>query len=300
MLPTERSTIVILPYKRLSQGAKTLQVGLKAARSEFGLTSKILVEKETLASWHPTYSGTSDPHPRFTKISYINWGNSGLVNAVNSQNVVHMIDNNARLLNAKSGLYSDKIKFFRALDHSGLIPKFFTEDSQAISWMMDNPGKKLCIRLKTSASGGDGLSVVSDYKDIIPAPLYVEYKPKKHEFRYHFFRGADGFLQQKRLRSGTENKNFEIRNHANNWVYCRDAVDDIPAVYEFCLKLKSQASTWGLDFGAFDIIYNQSENKCYVLEINTAPGLEGQTAKDYVNYFIKDHVKNTRGVLDAV
>ena len=36
-----------------------------------------------------------------------------------------------------------------------------------------------------------------------------------------------------------------------------------------------------LDFGAVDIIFNERENKAYVLEINSAPGLEGSTIQDY-------------------
>ena len=40
----------------------------------------------------------------------------------------------------------------------------------------------------------------------------------------------------------------------------------------------------GLDFGAVDVIYTKDE-RVYVLEINTAPGLEGQTVLDYKVFF---------------
>ena len=40
-----------------------------------------------------------------------------------------------------------------------------------------------------------------------------------------------------------------------------------------------------LNYGAVDIIYNKKQNKCYVLEINTAPGLINQTANLYANNF---------------
>ena len=37
----------------------------------------------------------------------------------------------------------------------------------------------------------------------------------------------------------------------------------------------------GLDFGAVDVIYNVHHKKAYVLEVNTAPGLEGTTLEVY-------------------
>jgi glutathione synthase/RimK-type ligase-like ATP-grasp enzyme len=42
-------------------------------------------------------------------------------------------------------------------------------------------------------------------------------------------------------------------------------------------------SALGLDFGAVDIIWNEREDKCYVLEVNTAPGLQGSTLENYAN-----------------
>ena len=43
-----------------------------------------------------------------------------------------------------------------------------------------------------------------------------------------------------------------------------------------------------LQFGAVDIIWNEKENKCYVLEINTAPGLVGTTLTKYTEAFTKE------------
>jgi D-alanine-D-alanine ligase-like ATP-grasp enzyme len=49
-----------------------------------------------------------------------------------------------------------------------------------------------------------------------------------------------------------------------------------------------------LDFGAVDIIYNAKRNECYVLEVNTAPGLEGTTVEKYATKFaseLKDEIR---------
>ena len=44
-------------------------------------------------------------------------------------------------------------------------------------------------------------------------------------------------------------------------------------------------SALGLDFGALDVVYNERDNKCYLIEANTAPGLEGSTLDLYANAF---------------
>ena len=44
----------------------------------------------------------------------------------------------------------------------------------------------------------------------------------------------------------------------------------------------------GLDFGAVDILYMASNDTAKVLEVNTAPGIEGDTLVDYYNAFMKE------------
>ena len=39
----------------------------------------------------------------------------------------------------------------------------------------------------------------------------------------------------------------------------------------------------GYAYGAVDIIYNEKQNKCFVLEVNSRPGLMGTTLKKYVD-----------------
>ena len=40
-----------------------------------------------------------------------------------------------------------------------------------------------------------------------------------------------------------------------------------------------------LDFGAVDVVWNATKNKAFVLEVNTAPGVEGTTLEEYKEYF---------------
>ena len=71
-----------------------------------------------------------------------------------------------------------------------------------------------------------------------------------------------------------------VRNLANGWVFCRDNVVEPDGLRDAAV---SACAALGLDFGAVDIIWNERENKCYVLEVNTAPGLQGTTLENYAN-----------------
>jgi glutathione synthase/RimK-type ligase-like ATP-grasp enzyme len=93
---------------------------------------------------------------------------------------------------------------------------------------------------------------------------------------------------QKKKRVGHENRNNQIRNHQNGWVYCRENVIKPEGIEQLALDAMKALS---LNVGAVDIIYNEKENKCYVLEINSAPGLEGTTVEKYINSFLENYSK---------
>jgi D-alanine-D-alanine ligase-like ATP-grasp enzyme len=121
----------------------------------------------------------------------------------------------------------------------------------------------------------------------------VQYKKKRHEYRVHFFKvGQNKFeiidVTQKKKRKGFENVDTKIRNHKNGWVYARE---DINEPQDLRTQALNAAFASDLDFGAVDLIWNEHENKCYVLEVNTAPGLTGTTLSAYVNAFVKDITK---------
>ena len=67
------------------------------------------------------------------------------------------------------------------------------------------------------------------------------------------------------------------------------ALDAIKAV-ELC----------GLYFGAVDMIWNAYKKQGYVLEINTAPGLEGQTVENYAEHFAKSTKLKLRDIPEGL
>jgi glutathione synthase/RimK-type ligase-like ATP-grasp enzyme len=129
--------------------------------------------------------------------------------------------------------------------------------------------------------------------NLVRAPLYVKYKKKKKEFRVHVFNGqVIDLAEKRRFRQERRDESFVglIRNHGNGWAFCRDAIVEPTGLRELAIQ---SVAALGLHFGACDIIWNEKENKCYSLEVNTAPGLQGTTLERY-SQAIANYV--TRGV----
>lgn len=195
---------------------------------------------------------------------------------------------------------TNKLLFFKKIAEvkPEIIPRFWTNKN-------DIPPDAFPIVCRTVLAGhsGAGIVISSDPASLVQASLYVQYKKKKDEYRVHCGKNvqtplpgaesggslSDGVhqttiiaIQRKAKRNGAENVDWQIRNHANGFIYRRDNINPPPCVETVA---RSAFELSGLDFGAVDVIFNQKEGKAYVLEINTAPGLEGQTITDYSNYF---------------
>ncbi|WZH62431.1 ribosomal protein S6 glutaminyl transferase [Pseudomonas phage vB_Pae_WS1160] len=116
---------------------------------------------------------------------------------------------------------------------------------------------------------------------------------KRTEFRVHMIRGEVALLQVKLRRVANDMVTNEgqsiVRNVAGGWVYgVNDAMERDGA--EQAMSAAAEAiQVAGLDFGAVDIIYQHATSRAFVLEINTAPGLdaEGSALEAYVKGFNK-------------
>jgi len=178
---------------------------------------------------------------------------------------------------------SNKLTAFQKMEEANVnIPDFWTTSANI-------PAEAYPVMCRTVLNGhsGRGIVVANDPNEVVPAPLYTRYVKKKDEYRIHCFRkpGEETSIisiQRKAKRHGEENVDFKVRNLANGFVYVRDGVQPPRAVLE---ESKKALEALGLAFGAVDVIWNDHQRKAYVLEINTAPGLEGQTIKDYANAF---------------
>lgn len=181
---------------------------------------------------------------------------------------------------------SNKLTCFKLLKNADVRTPDFTEDkAEAEQWVAD--GITVMCRTLLQANSGKGIVVAEKPEDVVDAPLYTKYVKKKDEYRIHVLRkpGKEPeviSVQRKAKRHDAENVDFKIRNLANGFVFVRDGVlvpDDA------VVQAKAAVVATGLAFGAVDVIWNEHLGQAFVLEVNTAPGLEGQTVKDYANAF---------------
>lgn len=209
----------------------------------------------------------------------INWGNT------HGDSAPGMLNPKGRIRHA-----SNKLLFFQDMKdkYPDDIPEFWTSPQ-------DIPDDAFPVVCRTVLSGhsGDGIVIANTRDDLVPCSLYVRYVKKQDEYRIHvgheidypYSEGGDVVViaqQRKAKRNGFENPNWQIRNHQNGFVYVRQDVQPPEAVVS---AAKRALLATDLDFGAVDVIWNSKEQKAYVLEVNTAPGLEGQTVTDYADFF---------------
>jgi len=169
---------------------------------------------------------------------------------------------------------------------SNIIPEYTTDMAVARQWIVE--GYMVVERHVLWGSGGKGIRLVVNEESLTPAPLYTRYQQKKEEYRIHCADGADGMIfdmQMKRRRHEHENPNWSVRNHKNGFIYAREEMVVPKDVKEQAILCFYRT---GLNFGAVDVIWNADQKKAYVLEINTAPGLEGTTLENYYKLFCND------------
>jgi hypothetical protein len=239
----------ILPYKLGSQSAKVLSQSLNVLRVRDSYV------------------------PRRNEI-IINWGNS--------KTVTHYPTTNLDLNKHDAiAIACNKLKTFNKLNGLGFthIPDYTIHDTEAQGWLQE--GNKVYCRTSLTGHSGSGIVIASNFSELVNAPLYTVQTKHKYEFRAHVFKGNLIDIQQKKKRSGVE-ANSEIRNHSNGYIYARSDIIVPDIVSEASLKA---VELLGLDFGAVDIGYRERDNKAFVFEVNTAPGLVGTTLTKYTNAF---------------
>lgn len=172
---------------------------------------------------------------------------------------------------------TNKIATFEILKEKGIshVP-YTTAKEDAQTWLQ--AGAPVFART-AGGQGGKNILVVLPGADLPEAEMYTRYVKKKKEFRVHVVGEKVVAVQEKRKKSGVV-ANPLIRSHANGWVFCFKDIVEPDGLRVLGL---TAVRSLGLDFGAVDIIWNEHQNKCYVLEVNTAPGLCPTTTELYAN-----------------
>jgi len=157
------------------------------------------------------------------------------------------------------------------------IPKFAIPGQDVVAVLGDP--KRIVCRALLNSSSGKGITIVERGQELPNVPLYTEYIPKKKEFRVHVYNNrVIDFAEKRKKRGAEEGRDTQVRNLANGYVFCRDNVtlpDDVPGLAVKAVQALNRTQ------GAVDIIWNEKQNKSYVLEVNANPGMEGTTLKRY-------------------
>lgn len=196
-------------------------------------------------------------------------------------------------------LAGSKAKALRVMAETGVrTPKFIlpTELGPAIG------------RSSTHQQGRD-IKIFGDGERLEGCDHFLEIIPSDKEFRVHCFQGKVLVTQIKVLAEGGINgcsrikermacpehgypdseaavplnasfPHLPLRNYDAGWRFKR--IQERPKLSKVAL---SACSALGLDFGAVDIIKDSRDGEYAVLEVNTAPALEGTTLERYVKAF---------------
>jgi hypothetical protein len=171
-------------------------------------------------------------------------------------------------------------------------PEFTTDKFTASHWIAQ--GHTVVERHILNGNSGAGIRLVEPILEgqgrnenniIEKCPLYVKYVPKKQEYRIHVCGGVAVDIQRKARRKDVPDEaiNWKIRNHDNGFIFARNEDGVVPP--DVIEQAVNAVIALGLDFGAVDVIFSDKEQKAYVLEVNTAPGLAGETLAGYVRRF---------------
>lgn len=173
------------------------------------------------------------------------------------------------------------------------VPKWTNSRQEALEWLRQPNGseafrcKKVVSRTILTGHSGAGIIITDrENQDSLPeAPLYVEYVPKDSEYRVHIFNGEVIDVQRKVRDPDREVTDWKVRSHGNGFIYIRTSPDgrsykDLVQGDVITQSVRAMACS-GLTFGGVDCLWNSERRKAYVLEVNTACGLEGSTAEIY-------------------
>jgi len=190
----------------------------------------------------------------------------------NRQNIMWGIPN---------GVGVDKLQTFEAFKRAKVsCPEFTTDRNIATGWLKECAivGRKFL-----RSQGGKGAEYHEKGSKLTPALLYVKYIPKAKEFRVHIVNGKVILVQEKRQRKGSK-VDYKIRSHENDWVFCFQNIVEPKDLRKVALDACAAVGHGG----AVDIVWNEKKNKCFALEVNSAPGLCPTSAQIYAKAIVNE------------
>ena len=150
----------------------------------------------------------------------------------------------------------DKLTQLQAFTTAGVSsPAYAT----TIEGAKELPGSLVVARRLLRGSEGRGLSIHDKETLLERAPLYTQYIKKKKEFRAHVYNNKVIDVQEKRKKAGwSEERNTQVRNTANGYVFCRD---DVVVPDDLVATAIAAVQALGRSQGAVDLVWNERNNK---------------------------------------
>jgi glutathione synthase/RimK-type ligase-like ATP-grasp enzyme len=192
----------------------------------------------------------------------------------------------ATILNADVRIAQCKLASLIKLAEAGVrVPDFVADGvnrihpERKVRDAVIDMGFPVVCRTKLRGHSGDGIVIANNAEELVDAPLYTKYVKKKDEYRVHVLKDNPFFVQRKARKLDHEQPNWLVRNLAGGFVFVECPEEEVPD--DVVNQAVRAIAALGLDFGGVDVIWNEREGKAYVLEVNTACGLEDRTAEKY-------------------
>lgn len=238
---------VILTYKATSKSAKYLTNHLEG---------RMIIQRESIRPDE----------------CLINWG-GGLFSSRDWS--PEWLNNPSKVVNCV-----EKIKAFQLFAGADVPhPAWTFHGSIARQWL--DAGHTILARATSTGMMGRGISLLNNPRQQIPeAEFYTKHIMHTDEYRVHVFKGMLVNLGKKvQLRP---NANMMVRNaDERDWDF--EHVETAP--YPVIQAGIAAVEALGLDFGAADVGFRARDNKAYVFEVNSAPGVGHNTITKFANVF---------------
>ena len=183
--------------------------------------------------------------------------------------------------NIKYGQPSNKLHQYQWFQQQGLSALEFTTSRETVAEWLEE-GHTVFGRQLLNSSCGKGIVVLEqEQAGYFPlCPVYTKYKKKKREFRVHVFRNKVVMVCEKKRKSDFQGeRDTKIRNLANGYVFVQNVQNEPPGLRELALRAAQVCQS---DFRGVDIGYNEKNNDLFVIEVNSAPGIQGSNIQKYV------------------
>lgn len=183
----------------------------------------------------------------------------------------------------KYGHSVDKLTQYRWFEQQGLSAlEFTTEKSVAQQWL--SGGCTVFGRQYLNSSCGKGIVVVDPGGQLPNVPVYTKYKKKKREFRVHIFQDRIVAVTEKRRRANFDGeRDTKVRNLANGYVFCQTVENEPEGLRALALQASKVSPS---DFKGVDVGYNEKKNELFIIEVNSAPGIQGSNVNAYVQAIV--------------